>query len=174
MNIKNLLYTLAFISFAAVAQDGYNLSNTQYIEVGAKVNELDSLNALKFADHFISSSGQELQLYKVESQGSSRGFNVIYMPSELTANQMDSRDYNGCDACVLLYFKKENEAYALGHVFGSYETLFPAWKNEFLPAAVKAQAPRNFKMREVVNQDHSVDIRLSKTGNSWQITNLSR
>ena len=180
---KLLLITLLFTFGIIQAQDGYSLSDETYKEIRTKVMGLDSLETKTFADNLASSAKTKFVYYKAKMNDNQLRY--YYRRMDLSPEEQKEQELFGCVRCMVVYFNKYYKGsnfdleiegipmFSFNFVSGSYLDLFPTWKREFLPAAIKEEALDNFRYRDVINKTLNVNVTLSDPTGFWILRNLS-
>jgi len=184
--MKKLLLLTLILTFGIIqAQDGYNLSDETYKEIKKKVNHLDSISARMFADEIVKSVNTEYTFLKVLKYPKRKIYSYYYIPSSIYDSDYKEQMNYGCEACFVVHFNvfydgsnedleiEGTQRFRFHFVGGSYLELFPTWKREFLPSAIKEEALDNFRYRDVVNRTLGVNVSLSKHSGVWELRNRS-
>lgn len=170
--MKKLLLTLTLFScMYAIGQDGYNLPESNYQTIFKKVNHLDSLSALQFANSIVSATNDKYTFLSAKKRDKSATY--YYIESGLSASEVQEQKETGCSKCMRVNFTVYGNRYVFLDVSGSLNDLLPTWKKEFLPSATPELINSSFKYREVKDRNTGVDVRLTEQGDVWQIYNWS-
>ena len=180
---KLLLITFLFTINLTQAQDGYSLSDETYKEIRTKVIGLDSLETKTFADNLASSAKTDFVFYKAKFNDNDLRY--FYRRMDLTPEEQKKQEMLGCVRCMVIYFHKYYEGsnedlgiegapkFRFNLVIGSYLDLFPTWKREFLPSAIKEEALDNFKYLRVESVEMHLNVTLAKFSGVWELRNNS-
>ena len=167
--MRNVLLFL-IIPFLGIAQNGYELTQDQYIAIQHRLVKSDTIEARAFASSIAGTAATPHQ--HIRTKVSDNG-TVKYYYGRLDLTQKEQKDQQdfGCVRCMIVYFRSVNNSLQFYKVSGSLEDLQPTWQREFLPTATMEMINESFKYREIKNKEIGTDVRLQQNGDTWTIYN---
>lgn len=166
---KAILFIALLIGAFAFAQTGYELPALQYQQIKQKISELSDREARNLANEMAQATGGFVY-YKTDTGDDN--IQYLYAPTNSTPAQTKEREqYGFCKGCLIITFRGQPDNRKFYEVVGTFEDLFPIWKNEFLPSATAQNTKDNFKYRDVKSSGAKLDVRLQHLYGAWQIHN---